>query len=131
MFEFWMTRGLVGDAGLDGMFSALLREVGCGEGEFRTFEELYGVAACTSIWSIILKVHNLDAADLRFQSRPLRELFTVPSTDNWDNWVDKIKFSSFRNTTCKTRLIWLKIEYLKPDKSDIPDTTPDVSPPRT
>jgi len=60
MFEFVVTRGLTGDAGLDGIFSALLREVGRGEGEFRTFEELYGVTTCTSIWSITLKVYNLD-----------------------------------------------------------------------
>lgn len=46
MFDFV---GLVGDAGLDGIFSALLREVVRGEGEFRTFEELYGVTTCTSI----------------------------------------------------------------------------------
>jgi hypothetical protein len=38
-FRFAVTKGLVGDAGLDGMFSALLREVGRGEGEFRTFSE--------------------------------------------------------------------------------------------
>lgn len=54
MFEFVVARGLVGDAGLDGMFSAIFRGVGRGEGEFRTFEELYGVTTCTWIWSIIL-----------------------------------------------------------------------------
>lgn len=35
-FEFAVRKGLVGDLGLEGTFSALLREVGRGEGEFRT-----------------------------------------------------------------------------------------------
>lgn len=38
-FEFAVRKGLVGDAGLDGTFSALLREVGRGEGELRTLSE--------------------------------------------------------------------------------------------
>lgn len=39
MFEFAVTESLIGDAGLDGTFSALLLEVGRDDGEFRTLEE--------------------------------------------------------------------------------------------